>query len=117
MDHRCRTVPIRNLSRLEVLNLWVTGVSDAGLETLSGLTRLRDLTLAATAITDLGLELHRKAAPPGVLEPLGHQGHGRRLGVANGIVEASAPGPSLYPRDRRRREDASARAAEMQDYL
>ena len=48
--------PIRNLSRLEVLNFWVTGVSDAGLETLSGLTRLRDLTLAATAITDLGLK-------------------------------------------------------------
>jgi len=47
---------IRDLRRLERLDLDDTAITDAGLQTLGGLRQLTFLTLSKNAITDAGLE-------------------------------------------------------------
>jgi hypothetical protein len=49
-------VHLAGLTRLEILELQGTGLTDRGLANLSGLTRLQDLSLGDTRITDAGLK-------------------------------------------------------------
>lgn len=48
-------VPLKDLTSLQSLYLWNTGVTDAGLEHLQELTGLQKLDLSGTAVSDAGL--------------------------------------------------------------
>jgi hypothetical protein len=51
------------LQQLEYLNLYGTGVSDVGLESLAALKRLRTLYVWQTRVSERGLEHLRSALP------------------------------------------------------
>jgi hypothetical protein len=47
---------LQELRQLEKLDLYDTGITDAGLEHLKGLRQLQELGLSGTEVTDAGLE-------------------------------------------------------------
>jgi hypothetical protein len=51
------------LQQLEYLNLYSTGVTDAGLQSLEPLKKLRTLYVWQTAVSSSGLERLRSALP------------------------------------------------------
>jgi Leucine-rich repeat (LRR) protein len=75
------------LRQLQKLDLYDTGITDAGLEHLKGLRQLQELNLSGTAVTDAGLE-HLKGLKQlrmldlsftkvkGLLEPTERESHG-----------------------------------------
>ena len=56
-------VHLKGLTKLEGLNLWGTQVTDAGLEHLKGFSNLEEVYLSGTQVTDARVQSLREALP------------------------------------------------------
>ena len=85
---------LKGLTRLEVLNVTATRISDAGLAHLKGLHQLKELDLMDTKVGDAGLEHLKGLSRPQSAGPLvARRIERRRTGTPQGIDQTAAAGP------------------------
>ncbi len=89
---------LRNLSQLELLNLYGNSVTDAGLVHLRPLTKLRELNLSLLPITDAGLRQLQPLAALERLELLYSEGFAGPT-LSDGVVEFLEPLSNLTALD------------------